>query len=176
MDSPGTFPDNSIIVADNFGQIPQMQCISGSNTPNVGQWVAPNGQDLTNMASDKFDVTVGGSDDPGYVEIAVSSSQVLTLTDQGVYTCSIPDETGVNIPLHVGIYLEAYIGELTTITFVNVIKRLHVLALPKPFHILEGKKRLERLEMRLYMCSIGPSNCRKEYDCLQLCNILFPSL
>ena len=87
--------------------MPRLQCISGSTSPNVGQWIAPSGQDVTYSTSDPFDVELGGVNDPGYVDIALHSGQFITFSDQGIYSCLIPDETGVTRSLLVGIYLPA---------------------------------------------------------------------
>ena len=105
--NPGIILNNSIILTDNFGQIPRLQCISGSQSPGVGQWFAPSGQDITLSANDPFNVIIGGRNDPGYLEISLHSGQILTIRDQGVYTCLIPDEAGRPSVFFVGIYLPA---------------------------------------------------------------------
>ena len=89
--------------------MPRLQCISGSNSPNIGQWIAPLGQDATYSTSDPFDVVLGSMNDPGYMDITLHSGQFITFSDQGIYTCLIPDEAGVTHPVLVGIYLPALI-------------------------------------------------------------------
>ena len=106
-DTPGTIPNNSIILTNNFGQIPHFQCISGSLLPNIGQWISPSGQDITLSTSDPFDIVTGGQNDPGYLDITLHSGQILSIHDQGVYTCRIPDETGTTTSVYVGIYIPA---------------------------------------------------------------------
>lgn len=115
-DTPGTIPNNSIILTNNFGQIPRFQCISGSLLPNIGQWIAPSGQDITLSASDPFDVVTGGQDDPGYLDISLHSGQILSIHDQGVYSCRIPDETGTTTSVFVGIYIPA-LASMMVLTF-----------------------------------------------------------
>ncbi len=83
------------------------QCISGSKLRDVGRWLAPPGQDITFSADDPFDVTIGGQNDPGYLDVSLHSGRILTIHDQGVYTCRIPDETGINVSVLIGIYLPA---------------------------------------------------------------------
>ena len=109
--NPGLIPNNSIILTNNFGQMPRLQCISGSRSPGVGQWLAPSGQDITYSNTDPFDITVGGASDPGYLDISLHPGQIVTLRDQGVYSCRIPDETGENSSVLVGIYLPALTSE-----------------------------------------------------------------
>lgn len=106
----GVLPNNSIILTDNFGQLPQLQCISGSKSASVGQWFTPSGQDITLTTDDPFDVTIGGANDPGYLEISLHSGRILTIRDQGVYKCCIPDETGMTATFHIGIYLPQFRG------------------------------------------------------------------
>ena len=115
-DNSGPIPNNSIIVTDNFGQMPRLQCISGSKSPNVGQWIAPSGQDATYRTSDPFDVVMGDENDPGYLDISLHPGQFITFNDQGVYTCHIPDETGVVCSVFVGIYLPT----LTSKTYIYI--------------------------------------------------------
>ena len=105
--SPGPIPNNSIILTNNFGQLPRLQCISGTPSPDVGQWLSPSAQDITSSANDPFAITVGGQSDPGYLDISLDPGQILTIHDQGVYTCRIPDETGTTSVFFVGIYLPA---------------------------------------------------------------------
>ena len=105
--SPGIIPNNDIIVTNNFGQLPRFQCISGSLTAGVGQWISPSGQDATFQSGDPFDVIVGDESDPGYLDVSLHSGQFITYEDQGVYTCQIPDDMGTLVSLHVGIYLPA---------------------------------------------------------------------
>lgn len=81
-----------------------LQCISGSNTPGVGQWIAPDGQILDPSNTDKFIITVGQEEDPGFLTLSLAPGQFLAEGLAGVYTCSIPDETGELRVLSTGIY------------------------------------------------------------------------
>ena len=52
---------------------------------------------------------------PGVVRLLrspPSSPSPLTDSDQGIYTCTIPDSTGQNIVLNVGLYPPDFSGEL----------------------------------------------------------------
>ena len=105
--SPGLISNNSILLTDSFGQMPRLQCISATQMPHVGEWLNPTGQDITQSTSDPFNVIVGGENDPGYLDISLHSGRILTIQEQGVYTCRIPDESGVTAYFHIGIYLPA---------------------------------------------------------------------
>ena len=104
----GRLSNNSIVIADSAGRIDGLQCISASTTPNVGHWIATNGQNITFTTGDPFDVTIGGQNNPGNLEIAIVPGESLGGLDEGVYACVIPDETGVEQTIHVGIYLNNF--------------------------------------------------------------------
>ena len=125
-DSPGIIPNNDVIVTDNFGQLPRIQCISGSQSANVGQWITPSDQDATYQTSDPFDVTVGDENDPGFLEISLHPGRFITYENQGVYTCQIPDDKGALVSLHVGIYLPAFVGEFLTFFYILAIILLYL--------------------------------------------------
>ena len=76
-------------------------CISASTLPNIGQWVAPNGNAITDVTM----VTVGGADTPGLVTFQAGGlSSLLT----GVHTCLIPDEAGIDKELYLALYPEGF--------------------------------------------------------------------
>ena len=89
-------PNNAVIFTGPDGSLPLVQCISGSLQQGVGEWIPPSSQ------TDPFNVTFGGVSDPGYFNVMLSTT--LSFADEGVYTCSIPDYTGENVLVHVGIY------------------------------------------------------------------------
>ena len=90
--------NNSIVQIATSDSVTELKCISASGFADVGQFVSPNGNDLTN---DSVMVTAGGVTDPGFVSLQLAS---YTRSNPGVYTCVIPDENGVLQHLHVGIY------------------------------------------------------------------------
>ena len=79
----------------------------------VGQWIAPHGNNITESDDnmDKFDVTVGGLDDPGFTSIEPKHGASLAAEDEGVYTCIIPDHNGDLQHLFVGLYRRAFNSE-----------------------------------------------------------------
>ena len=107
----GLLSNNTFVRVDSNGMLDELQCVSGSRRANVGQWIAPNGQDITYSNTDPFDIAVGGVDNPGSLAIRQAIGQILTSAFQGVYTCVIPDESGVNRSIHVGIYSNGFSGK-----------------------------------------------------------------
>ena len=107
--------NNSIIQEVSSSSIGQLECISASKSAHVGRLLAPNGNDITNASSI---VTVGGTSNPGFLSLGLQSTTYLT-SNQGVYTCIIPDENGVQQYLHIGIYVGRFNG--TYIIQINII-------------------------------------------------------
>ena len=86
--------------------------MSGSRSAAVGQWIAPDGTDLTTVQNDSFEVVFGDSNNPGQLMVeAPLSSPPVTAIHEGVYTCAIPDETGEINYVFIGIYLEGFSGK-----------------------------------------------------------------
>ncbi len=107
----GQLTNSSLIFASSGDRINQVRCLSGSLLPNVGQWFSPGGGNLAPIADDAFEVTVGDSYNPGFVALSnPAENPPLAASDEGVYTCVIPDETGVVQYLYVGIYLDGFSG------------------------------------------------------------------
>ncbi len=104
--SPGRLPNNSIIIADETGQINPLSCLSGLLTPNIGDWRLPNGTSLLDFANTPLDVLVGGDSSPGSITLLTRSP--LADEHEGVYTCLMPDQNGEMQYLHVGLYLNGF--------------------------------------------------------------------
>ena len=66
--------------------------------------------DVTNENSDAFEVTVGGNENPGSLQVVTPVDSSLTAANEGVYTCIIPDNKGITKDLYVGIYLADFNG------------------------------------------------------------------
>ena len=71
----------------------------------VGEWISPQGTDLTAVLNDPFDVLFGA---PGQllVETPLTNPPIGSV-HEGVYACVIPDEAGLSQRLHIGIYFSA---------------------------------------------------------------------
>ena len=53
----------------------------------------------------------GGGNYPSYVGLQLRAGWSLSTSNEGVYTCLIPDENGIQQTLHIGIYHYGYYGE-----------------------------------------------------------------
>ena len=103
----GLLTNNSVIRADSGFLRGSFFCLSGRREAGIGQWIAPNGDDYTLPGTHAFEVSVGGQNNPGVVEISVSGSDNRFPAGQwdGIYSCVIPDETGAEQRIYLGIYL-----------------------------------------------------------------------
>ena len=75
------------------------------------------------MLNSSFSISYGDSDNPG-VAIIGSSGLSFTSEDEGIYTCSLPDETEVNIQrIYVGIFLIGFSSKLPS----NAMFKLYII-------------------------------------------------
>ena len=111
----GPVTNNSIIRSGNDESFGTLLCLSGSRVSTVGSWITPHGQDVTHSTTDIFAVTLGGNNNPGYMNISLEVGQSLGTSQQGVYTCTIPDEREVQHTLHVGIYPSTFSSKFVTL-------------------------------------------------------------
>ena len=105
--SNGLLSNNSVVISSNGFLRGSFFCLSGRAEAGIGRWIAPNGDDFTHSESHAFQATVGGENNSGVIEISLSSPNSRFPVGQwdGVYSCVIPDETGVEQIIHLGIYL-----------------------------------------------------------------------
>ena len=102
--------NNSALIADSAGQIGAIYCDSASEQPHIGRWISSAGNDITFTSTDIFDVGLHSGSFHSYTTLALSNGFSLSGADQGVYSCQIPDEKGIQNILHVGIYPHGYAG------------------------------------------------------------------
>ena len=101
--------NNSLIKADSNQHL-EFSCMSGSKQGGIGHLIGRDGQDITYKYGDPFYVSVGGTENPGLIQ--VSSYNTLYASYQGVYTCRIPDEAGNLVDINVGLYCYEFNSEL----------------------------------------------------------------
>ena len=101
--------NNSVLLTDRNDQTGTIYCSSGSRAANIGQWLAPNGAPIT-QGSGALTVVRGGGSYPAYAGLQLRANQSLLQSHEGVYTCVIPDEDGVQQTLHIGIHRYGFYG------------------------------------------------------------------
>ena len=103
------FPNNGIVIARNVdsGNRFNFQCRSGSTETDIGDII---GLDGNALSIDSSGVTTGGLNvrraSPASVFVRNPSSE--PAVDEGVYTCRIPDETGNDVDVNIGVYQNGF--------------------------------------------------------------------
>ena len=99
----GSLPNNGIVISLNTtedGVYFRFFCRSDSMMSNVGMLIGPDGTTVT--TGNVFTIA---RQQPGELTVENRLSQnVLTASDQGVYTCCIPLQSGEMRDINVGIY------------------------------------------------------------------------
>ena len=99
-------------MADSSGQIGTLYCHSSSNDNNVGQWFSPDGSDITNIYLDAFGIEfINGDGYPSYSTIEVLGGHQFTTSDQGAYSCTAPDNNGIDQTAVIWIYPNGFLGD-----------------------------------------------------------------
>ena len=106
----GNLPNNGLAIFDDpaSGFRLRLFCRSDSMTPNVGQFI---GLDGTAITSSSFFAIFRPQPGELTVESIVGSQSALTASQQGVYTCRIPLQSGQMKELNVGIYPSGFESE-----------------------------------------------------------------
>lgn len=107
--SIGPLPNNGIAISLPInGFHLYFFCRSDSTMHNMGVFIGPNGATVT--PGDVFDIY---HSQPGELTVENSPSRnTLTASEQGVYTCRIPLQSGEEKNINVGIYTIGFTSEL----------------------------------------------------------------
>ena len=101
-------------MADSLGQIGTLYCHSTSNVVNAGRWFSPDGSDITTNFIDSFAIEFFSGDGYfSYSTIEVIGGNQFTTSDQGAYSCTAPDNNGVDQTAVIWIYPNNYQGIYT---------------------------------------------------------------
>ena len=107
---PRPIANNGLIVSGDDGL--RLYCVSNSSQSGVGTITASNGDTLNN---DNLWRVQNQDNRPGFLRIQTrgTSTQPMlpTPSDQGIYTCTIPDDDGNDIILNVGLYPNDFNGK-----------------------------------------------------------------
>ena len=106
----GVLPNNGIVIARNSGGDRfNFQCLSGSTETDIGDIIGLDGNALP-IDSSGAGMTTGGlnvrRDSPATVFVRNPSSE--PAVDEGVYTCRIPDGTGNDVDVNIGVYQNGF--------------------------------------------------------------------
>ena len=108
----GVLPNNGIVIAQTTGTRIAWQCRSGSTMAGVGQLVDLDGDTFNiGQSTGVFSVaSIGNPVQPGSVQFhnRANNEPALTTADEGVYTCRMPDETGGDVDVNIGVYRNGF--------------------------------------------------------------------
>jgi len=113
--------NNGLIIALDsdtleHGDSLRFECVSNSSQSGVGEVTGRDGTTLTHgaaLAGGGTWTVINPFSRPG--ALCVQATGVLTAGDQGIYTCTIPDDSGNSIDINVGLYPSGFSGELAVI-------------------------------------------------------------
>ena len=110
----GILPNNGIVIARDVtsGTRIQFQCCSGSQRTGVGQ--------LVDLDENSFGIgentgvfIVENVGLPGSLQFRNRvGTETLTAADEGVYTCRIPEESGSDVDVNIGVYRNGFNSKL----------------------------------------------------------------
>ena len=108
--SIGFHANNSLVTlhSDNSMYLLQFYCRSDSMMQNVGLLIGLDGNGI--HSSNHLEVA---NPQPGELRVqnSVGVSDSLTTSEQGVYTCRIPQQDGVTKDINIGIYPSGFTSE-----------------------------------------------------------------
>ena len=102
-------PNNGLIVSASDGL--RLECISNSSQSWVGMITGLDGNTLPIGNTDVWRV-VNPFRRPGVLRLQTISPSSLPAADQGIYTCTIPDNNDNQFTINVGLYPSGFMGEL----------------------------------------------------------------
>ena len=106
--STGSQPNNGLVVSANLesGRRIRFFCRSDSLTLNVGELIGPDGN--TFSGNDYLAIEPPGNGGELRIENVVGSQQPLPASEQGIYTCRIPLQSGEMVMINIGVYTIGY--------------------------------------------------------------------
>ena len=105
----GSFTNNNLVTLDSMNTVFRLRlfCRSDSMMRNVGKLIGLDGSPIVTHNSTFFEIS---NPQPGELSVVnfVSNSTDLPASGQGVYTCSIPLQSGETREVNIGIYPSGY--------------------------------------------------------------------
>ena len=107
---PGPIANNGLIVSASDGF--RLFCVSNSSQSGVGTITTRNGGTLTvnGTNTDGPWLLASPANRPGVLRLQTASTLVI-VSDQGIYTCTIPDSNGNTFVFNVGLYPNGFSGK-----------------------------------------------------------------
>ena len=107
LEAGGPVGNNGVIVSGSSGL--RLECVSNSSQNGLGTVTTPSGAILTPPTTTPTWTVSGPATTPGL--LAIETFSPISPSQQGIYTCIIPDSNGNDIILNIGIYPHGFNGE-----------------------------------------------------------------
>ena len=116
MATSNPIQNNTALLADSSNDIGTLFCVSGGLSSNTAKWLAPDGTDMMDN-NGSFAIVRGEGSTQSYIALQLNTGYSLTDADEGVYTCIIPDENGIEQTLYVGLYRFGFYGRQSLLCY-----------------------------------------------------------
>ena len=102
--STGSQPNNGLAISNDAGSGFRIRffCRSDSLTLNVGELIGLDGNTFSGNDYLAFETPTNGGE--LRIDNTVGSEEPLPASEQGIYTCRIPLQSGVNGTINIGVY------------------------------------------------------------------------
>ena len=105
--------NNGLVVNDSERLM--IECVSNSSESGLGSVIVPNQSILLPPARTDYWRIISPFRRPGVLRILnIDYGSLVTYTEQGIYTCSIPDSNGNEFVFNFGLYPEGFMGKINT--------------------------------------------------------------
>ncbi len=105
-------PTNTAFTANSSGQIGSITCHSAAEGTPLSQWVGPSGTDITFDLTDAFAIDFHTGPYPSFSSFELNDGESFGSDDQGVYSCVVANENGLEHMLNIGIYPNGYSSKM----------------------------------------------------------------
>ena len=119
--------NNGLIVSASDGL--RLECVSSQ--PEEGMITGRDGNTIPLGVTGVWRLT-NPYNRPGVLRLLDSTQPLLTATDQGIYTCTVPDSNGGQVVINVGLYPSGFNCELYTLCVVFEVMSSSLLPQPLP--------------------------------------------
>ena len=101
--------NNSLIVSGSDGL--RLECVSNSSQSGVGMITAYDEGTLPIGSNTGVWRLVNPFSRPGVLRLQTAGTSLMTSSDEGIYTCTIPDSNGNQLAINFGLYALNFSGE-----------------------------------------------------------------
>ena len=110
IDARGPIANNGLIVSASDGSL-RLDCVSNSSQSGVGMVTTRDGAMLSIGYNAGALRLISSPRRPGVLRLQTRIVESMTASDQGIYTCTIPDSNGKTFVFNVGLFPNGFNGK-----------------------------------------------------------------